>query len=57
MTLPKEQVPDSVIPDLRAIPLEKLAKLNDSVLSCSLALYRQRLGETGTLLSAFQAKI
>lgn len=57
MTLPQEQAPDSVIPDLRAIALEKLAKLNDSVLSCSLAVYRQRLDEAGTLLSAFQAKI
>jgi FXSXX-COOH protein len=57
MTLPQEQAPDSVIPDLREIPLERLAELNDSVLAQSLALYRQRLGENGLLLSLFNSVI
>lgn len=32
------------IPDLRALPPERLAALGDSVLAHSIALYRQRLG-------------
>jgi FXSXX-COOH protein len=47
----------SIVPDLRDLPLEELAKLGDSVLAHSLALYRQRLTENGMLLSNFSAKI
>lgn len=48
---------NSVIPDLRDLSLERLAELGDSVLARSIALYRERLKETGVPLSAFQAKI
>ena len=47
----------SVIPDLRELPLERLAELGDSVLAHSIALYRQRLKETGVPLSSFNARI
>jgi len=47
----------SIVPDLRDLPLVELAELGDSVLAHSLALYRRRLAETGTLLSNFSAKI
>jgi FXSXX-COOH protein len=47
----------SVIPDLRGLPLERLAELGDSVLAQSIAQYRQRLKETGLPLSSFQARI
>jgi FXSXX-COOH protein len=46
-----------VIPDLRELPLERLAELGDSVLAQSIALYRQRLKETGVPLSSFNARI
>jgi FXSXX-COOH protein len=48
---------NSAIPDLRELSLERLAELGDSVLARSIALYRQRLKETGVPLSAFQARI
>jgi FXSXX-COOH protein len=48
---------ESIVPDLRDLPLVELAKLGDSVLAHSLALYRQRLAENGALLSNFGAKI
>ena len=48
---------ESVIPDLRDLPLERLAELGDSVLAHSIALYRQRLKETGVPLSSFNARI
>jgi FXSXX-COOH protein len=47
----------SVIPDLRDLPLEQLAELGDSVLAHSIALYRQRLKETGVPLSSFSSRI
>jgi FXSXX-COOH protein len=47
----------STIPDLRELPLERLAELGDSVLAHSIALYRQRLTETGVPLSSFNARI
>jgi FXSXX-COOH protein len=56
MSLHKQEL-ISVIPDLRDLPLERLAELGDSVLAHSIALYRQRLRETGLPLSAFQSKI
>ena len=44
---PQQQELNSVILDLRELPLEWLAELGDSVLAGSIALYRQRLKETG----------
>lgn len=54
---PQKQELNSVIPDLRDLPLERLAELGDSVLAHSLALYRQRLHETGVPLNSFSARI
>jgi hypothetical protein len=48
---------NSVIPDLRNLSLEGLAELGDSALAHSIALYCQRLKETGTPLSSFNARI
>jgi hypothetical protein len=48
---------NSVIPDLQELSLERLAELGDSVLAHSIALYRQRLRETGLPLSSFTARI
>jgi FXSXX-COOH protein len=47
----------SDIPDLRDLSLEQLAELDDSVLAHSIALYRQRLLETGVPLSSFSSRI
>jgi FXSXX-COOH protein len=47
----------SFIPDLRELPLERLAELGDSVLAHSIALYRQRLKEVGVPLSSFNSSI
>jgi FXSXX-COOH protein len=54
---PQQSELNSVIPDLRELPLERLAELGDSVLAQSIALYRQRLKETGVPLSSFNARI
>jgi hypothetical protein len=48
---------DTVIPDLQELSLERLAGLGDSVLAHSIALYRERLRETGLPLSSFTARI
>jgi hypothetical protein len=48
---------NSVIPDLRQVPLEQLARLKDSVLANSIALYCQRLTENKIPLSSFCAVI
>lgn len=56
MTVQKKEL-NSVIPDLRDFSLERLAELDDSVLAHSIALYRQRLKETGVPLSSFNARI
>ena len=47
----------TVIPDLRDIPLDRLAELGNSSLARSIALYQERLKETGMPLSSFQARI
>jgi FXSXX-COOH protein len=52
-----QQELNSAIPDLRDLPLERLAELGDSVLANSIALYRQRLSETGVPLNSFTARI
>jgi FXSXX-COOH protein len=56
MSLQQQEL-NSVIPDLREIPLERLAELGDSVLAHSIALYRQRVQETGVPLSSFNSSI
>jgi FXSXX-COOH protein len=56
MSLQKQEL-TSVIPDLRQLSLEQLAELGDSVLAHSIALYRQRLKETGVPLSSFASSI
>ncbi len=50
---------NTAIPDLRELPLDRLADLGvgDSVLAHSLALYRQRLAETVLPLSSFSARL
>jgi hypothetical protein len=59
MSLPRQEMHEleSVIPDLRDLPLEHLAELGDSVLAHSIALYRQRLRETGASISSFSSSI
>lgn len=48
---------ETVIPDLRDIPADRLAELGPSALAHSIALYRERLRENGIPLSSFQARI
>jgi FXSXX-COOH protein len=50
MTLSEHEL-DSVIPDLRDLPMDQLAELGDSVLAHSIALYRQRLNGSAPLNS------
>lgn len=56
MSLQQQEL-NSVIPDLRTLSLERLAGLGDSALAHSIALYRERLKETGVPLSSFNARI
>jgi FXSXX-COOH protein len=48
---------ETVIPDLRDIPLDRLAELGDSALGQSIARYRRRLKENEVPLSSFTARI
>jgi len=53
-----QQTFNSAIPDLRHIPLDRLAELGDSALANSIALYRQRLQENkGISLNSFGSRI
>jgi FXSXX-COOH protein len=56
MSVQKQEL-TSDIPDLRELSLERLAELGDSVLAHSIALYRERLKETGVPLSSFASRI
>lgn len=56
MSLQKQEI-STVVPDLHDLPLERLAELGDSVLAHSIALYRQRLEETGVPLNSFTSGI
>jgi FXSXX-COOH protein len=56
MSLQQQEL-NCVLPDLRDVPLERLAELGDSVLAHSIALYRQRLKETGAPLLGFNSSI
>jgi len=53
----QEQNIITIIPDLRDIPLDRLAELGSSTLAHSIALYRERLKENGVPLSSFNARI
>mgnify|MGYP001565848050 CR=1 FL=1 len=48
---------ETVIPDLRDIPVDRLDELGGSALAHSIELYRERLREGGGTLSSFQARI
>jgi FXSXX-COOH protein len=48
---------NGVLPDLRDLPLERLAELGDSALAHSIDLYRERLKETAAPLNSFSATI
>jgi hypothetical protein len=53
-----QQTINTAIPDLRHIPLDRLAELGDSALANSIALYRQRFRENkGIPLSSFTSRI
>jgi len=56
MTLPQQDL-RSTIPDLRNLPLDRIAELGDSVLAQSIALYQQRLKDNGVPLSSFNSGI
>jgi hypothetical protein len=53
----QDKVLSTIIPDLRTIPLDRLADLGASPLAHSIALYRERLREDGIPLSSFNARI
>lgn len=53
----QQQELNTVIPDLHDLSLERLSELGDSALAQSIALYRQRLTETGVPLNSFSARI
>ena len=57
MTSQEKDDIETVIPDLRDIPANRLAELGSSALAHSIALYRERLRENGIPLSSFQARI
>lgn len=57
MTNTLKQDLETAIPDLRDLPLDRLAELGGSALAHSIALYRQRLDETGVPLSSFNSMI
>jgi len=56
MTL-HEQALNSALPDLREVPLERLAELGGSVLADSIALYRQRLEDNEVPVYRFNSGI
>ena len=47
----------TAIPDLRDIPVDRVAELGSSALVHAVALYRERMRESGVTLSSFQARI
>ena len=53
----QDKVLNTVIPDLRNIPLDHLAQLGASPLAHSIQLYQDRLKEDVMPLSAFNARI
>lgn len=57
MALALPQAVDSAIPDLRDVPLDRLAELGDSVLANSIALYWQRFQDNGVPVYRFTSGI
>lgn len=53
----KKQAHESAIPDLRTLPLDRLAELGGSALAESIALYRRRMNENCAPLSSFNSSI
>ena len=56
MTAPA-QAQQTAIPDLRDRSLDEIAEDGTGALAHAVALYRERLRETGVTLSSFQARI
>jgi hypothetical protein len=56
MPAPEKEI-KTIIPDLRDISLDRLAKEGSASLANSIALYRERLKENGVPLSSFNARI
>jgi hypothetical protein len=48
---------ESPIPDLRDLPLDRLAELGGSALAQSIILYRDRMKENSLPLSSFNSSI
>ena len=48
---------ETVVPDLRDIPADRLAEIGGSALAEAIETYRERMRETGVPLSSFQARI
>lgn len=57
VTAPYFRPVDTAIPDLDGIPLDDLTATGGTPLGHAIALYRERLKETGTPLSSFNARI
>ena len=53
----QQQVLEYAIPDLRAVPVDRLAELGGAVLANSIDLYRQRLQESSLPLNSFSSSI
>jgi len=53
----KTQGHESVIPDLRTVPLDRLAELGGSALAQSIMLYRHRVNENSVPLNSFNSSI
>lgn len=49
--------PGTAIPDLRSLPLDRLAELGGSVLAHSIDLYLERLKESNMPLSSFTSSL
>ena len=47
----------TAVPDLRDIPLDRIAELGGSPLAHAVALYRERMKKDGLPLSSFNARI
>jgi hypothetical protein len=56
MTL-HQQALESDIPDLRGVPVDRLAELAAPVLANSIELYLKRLQESSVLLNSFNSSI
>lgn len=52
-----QQDRETAIPDLKDIPVDRVAELGSSALAHSIELYRERLREADVTLSSFQARI